>query len=129
MLDNIYFAPPHSKIYGNNGYAARKALGRQLAKESPVPPDIVIPVPDTGVPAALGYAEGAHIPFEQGLIRKHYVGRTFIEPEQRIRHFGVKVQLNAVPEVLKGKRVGVVDDSIVRGITTRKIVEMIPHAG
>src|SRR3989442_12459 len=129
IFEHIYFARPDSKIYGNNVYAARKALGRQLAKEFPVPADIVIPVPDSGVPAALGYAEGAHIPFEQGLIRNHYVGRTFIEPEQRIRHFGVKVKLNAVPEVLEGKRVVVVDDSIVRGITSRKIVKMIRHAG
>src|SRR5881409_2699446 len=120
---------PDSKIYGNNVYAARKVLGRQLAKESHVPADIVIPVPDSGVPAALGYAEGAHIPFEQGLIRNHYVGRTFIEPEQSIRHFGVKVKLNAVPEVLEGKRVVVVDDSLVRGTTSRKIVKMIRNAG
>jgi amidophosphoribosyltransferase len=86
-------------------------------------------VPDSGVPAALGYAEGAGIPFETGLIRNHYVGRTFIEPEQQIRHFGVKVKLNAVPDVLKGKRVVVVDDSMVRGTTSRKIVKMIRHAG
>ncbi|OLD37978.1 MAG: amidophosphoribosyltransferase, partial [Nitrospirae bacterium 13_1_40CM_2_62_10] len=111
IFEHIYFARPDSKIYGNNVYAARKALGRQLAKESHVPADIVIPVPDSGMPAALGYAEGSNIPFEQGLIRNHYVGRTFIEPEQRIRHFGVKVKLNAVPEILEGKRVVVVDDS------------------
>jgi amidophosphoribosyltransferase len=86
-------------------------------------------VPDSGVPAALGFAECAGIPFEQGLIRNHYVGRTFIEPEQRIRHFGVKVKLNAVPEILAGKRVVVVDDSIVRGTTSRKIVKMLRHAG
>src|SRR5207245_6599937 len=97
--------------------------------ESHVPADIVIAVPDSGMPAALGYAEGAKIPFEQGLIRNHYVGRTFIEPEQRIRHFGVKVKLNAVPEILEGKRVVVVDDSIVRGTTSRKIVKMLRHAG
>src|SRR5438445_10153 len=110
-------------------YTAGKVLGRELAKECHVPAELVIAVPDSGVPAALGYAEGANIPFEQGLIRNHYVGRTFIEPEQRIRHFGVKVKLNAVPEVLEGKRVVVVDDSIVRGITSRKIVKMIRHAG
>src|SRR5213079_3451009 len=120
---------PDSKIYGHTVYSTRKALGRQLAKESYVPADIVIPVPDSGVPAALGFAEGAHISYENGLIRNHYVGRTIIEPEQRIRHFGVKVKLNAVQEVLEGKRVVVVDDSIVRGTTSRKIVKMIRHAG
>ena len=111
VFEYVYFSRPDSKIFGANAvYGTRKALGRQLAKESPVPADIVIPVPDSGVPAALGYAEGAGIPFELGLIRNHYVGRTFIEPEQSIRHFGVKVKLNAVPEVLEGKRVVVVDD-------------------
>src|SRR6185437_14441937 len=110
-------------------YVTRKALGRQLAQESWVSADVVIPVPDSGVPAALGYAEGAGIRFETGLIRNHYVGRTFIEPEQSIRHFGVKVKLNAVPEVLDGKRVVVIDDSLVRGTTSRKIVKMIRQAG
>jgi amidophosphoribosyltransferase len=129
IFEHIYFARPDSRIYGHNVYQTRKALGRQLAKEAYVPADIVIPVPDSGVPAALGYAEGANIPFENGLIRNHYVGRTFIEPEQRIRHFGVKVKLNAVREVLEGKRVVVVDDSIVRGTTSRKIVKMIRQAG
>jgi amidophosphoribosyltransferase len=129
IFEHIYFARPDSKIYGHTVYATRKALGRQLAKESYVPADIVIPVPDSGVPAALGFAEGSNIPFENGLIRNHYVGRTFIEPEQRIRHFGVKVKLNAVKDVLEGKRVIVVDDSIVRGTTSRKIVKMIRHAG
>jgi len=129
IFEHIYFARPDSKIYGHTVYITRKALGRQLAKESYVPADIVIPVPDSGVPAALGFAEGSNIPFENGLIRNHYVGRTFIEPEQRIRHFGVKVKLNAVKEVLEGKRVIVVDDSIVRGTTSRKIVKMIRHAG
>src|SRR5947208_644848 len=113
IFEHIYFARPDSKIYGNNVYSARKALGRQLAKESHVPADIVIAVPDSGMPAALGYAEGAHIPFELGLIRNHYVGRTFIAPEQRIRHFGAKVKLHAVPAVLEGKRVVVVDHSTV----------------
>jgi len=130
VFEYVYFARPDSKIFGaNTVYATRKALGRQLAKESSVPADIVIPVPDSGVPASLGYAEGAGIPFELGLIRNHYVGRTFIEPEQSIRHFGVKVKLNAVPEVLKGKRVVVVDDSLVRGTTSRKIVKMLRNAG
>jgi amidophosphoribosyltransferase len=94
-----------------------------------VPADIVIPVPDSGVPAALGYAEAGNLRYETGLIRNHYVGRTFIEPEQAIRHFGVKIKLNAVADVLKGKRVVVVDDSIVRGTTSRKIVKMIRQAG
>lgn len=130
VFEYVYFARPDSRIFGANAvYATRKALGRQLAQESWVPADVVIPVPDSGVPAALGYAEGAGIPFETGLIRNHYVGRTFIEPEQSIRHFGVKVKLNAVPEVLHGKRVVVVDDSLVRGTTSRKIVKMIRHAG
>jgi amidophosphoribosyltransferase len=129
IFEHIYFARPDSKIYGHTVYGTRKRLGRQLAKESYVPADIVIPVPDSGVPAALGFAEGSSIPFEHGLIRNHYVGRTFIEPEQRIRHFGVKVKLNAVGEVLEGKRVVVVDDSLVRGTTSRKIVKMIRNAG
>lgn len=130
IFEYVYFARPDSRIFGANAvYNIRKALGRQLAQESWVPADIVIPVPDSGVPAALGYAEGGGIRFETGLIRNHYVGRTFIEPEQSIRHFGVKVKLNAVPEVLEGKRVVVVDDSLVRGTTSRKIVKMIRQAG
>jgi len=130
VFEYVYFARPDSRIYGASAvYGTRKALGRQLAQESWVPADIVIPVPDSGVPAALGYAEGGGIRFETGLIRNHYVGRTFIEPEQSIRHFGVKVKLNAVPEVLADKRVVVVDDSLVRGTTSRKIVKMIRQAG
>jgi amidophosphoribosyltransferase len=130
VFEYVYFARPDSKIFGGyTVYATRKALGRQLAKESSVPADVVIPVPDSGVPAALGYSEGSGLPFETGLIRNHYVGRTFIEPEQSIRHFGVKVKLNAVPDVLKGKRVVVVDDSLVRGTTSRKIVKMLRQAG
>ncbi|MBS0154288.1 MAG: amidophosphoribosyltransferase [Nitrospira sp.] len=130
VFEYVYFARPDSRIFGSNAvYAIRKALGRQLAQESWVSADVVIPVPDSGVPAALGYAEGAGVRFEAGLIRNHYVGRTFIEPEQSIRHFGVKVKLNAVPEVLEGKRVVVIDDSLVRGTTSRKIVKMIRQAG
>jgi len=130
VFEYVYFARPDSRIFGENAvYTTRKALGRQLAQEAWVPADIVIPVPDSGVPAALGYSEGAGIPFETGLIRNHYVGRTFIEPEQSIRHFGVKVKLNAVPELLDGKRVVVIDDSLVRGTTSRKIVKMIRQAG
>lgn len=130
VFEYVYFARPDSRIFGEHTvYTTRKALGRQLAQEAWVPADIVIPVPDSGVPAALGYAEGAGVRFETGLIRNHYVGRTFIEPEQSIRHFGVKVKLNAVPEVLEGKRVVVIDDSLVRGTTSRKIVKMIRQAG
>jgi len=129
VFEYIYFARPDSKVFGRNVYEVRKVLGRQLARESGVPADIVIPVPDSGVPAAIGYAEEAGLPFEMGLIRNHYVGRTFIEPTNSIRHFGVKVKLNALREVLGGKRVVVVDDSIVRGTTSRKLVQMIRQAG
>jgi amidophosphoribosyltransferase len=129
VFEYIYFARPDSLVYGRNVYEVRKELGRQLARESHVPADIVIPVPDSGVPAAIGYAEEAGIPFEMGLIRNHYVGRTFIEPQSSIRHFGVKVKLNALHEVLDDKRVVVVDDSIVRGTTSKKLVAMIRHAG
>ncbi|HXJ33932.1 MAG TPA: amidophosphoribosyltransferase [Candidatus Eisenbacteria bacterium] len=129
VFEYIYFARPDSLVYGRNVYDVRKALGRQLARESGVPADIVVPVPDSGVPAAIGYAEEAKLPFEMGLIRNHYVGRTFIEPQSSIRHFGVKVKLNALREVLAGKRVVVVDDSIVRGTTSQKLVMMIRQAG
>ncbi len=129
IFEYIYFARPDSRVFGRNVYAVRKELGRQLARESHKPADIVVPVPDSGVPAALGYAEQARLPFEMGLIRNHYVGRTFIEPTDSIRHFGVKVKLNAQRDVLEGKRVIVVDDSIVRGTTSKKIVRMIRAAG
>ena len=130
IFEYVYFARPDSKIFGTNAvYPIRKAFGRQLAKECPVEADLVIPVPDSGVPAALGYAEGMGLPFEIGLTRNHYIGRTFIEPQQAIRHFGVKLKLNPVPEVLEGKRIVVVDDSIVRGTTSRKIVKMLRQAG
>jgi amidophosphoribosyltransferase len=110
-------------------HGVRKAFGRQLAREHPVEADIVIPVPDSGVGAALGFSEESAIPYDSGLVRNHYVGRTFIEPQQGIRHFGVKVKLNPNREVLAGRRVVVVDDSIVRGTTSRKIVKMIRSAG
>ncbi|MBI5905642.1 MAG: amidophosphoribosyltransferase [Deltaproteobacteria bacterium] len=129
IFEYIYFARPDSVLGGRSIYEVRKALGRQLAREHPAGADIVIPVPDSGVPAALGYSEAAGIPFEMGLIRNHYVGRTFIEPQQSIRHFGVKIKLNAVRGVVNGKRVVVVDDSIVRGTTGRKIIKMIRAAG
>lgn len=129
VFEHIYFARPDSLVYGRSVYQSRKEFGRQLAREAPVEADIVIPVPDSGVPAALGYAEAARLPFEMGLIRNHYVGRTFIEPQDSIRHFGVKVKLNAQPEVLRGKRVVVVDDSLIRGTTSRKIVKMLRDGG
>lgn len=129
VFEYVYFARPDSNIYGRNVYAVRKEMGRQLAREAMVDADIVIPVPDSGVPAALGFAEESGLPFEMGLIRNHYVGRTFIEPRDSIRNFGVKVKLNAQRQVLEGKRVIVIDDSIVRGTTSRKIVRMIQLAG
>jgi len=130
IFELIYFARPDSNIFGNlNVNAMRKEFGRQLARENPVDADLVIPVPDSGVPAALGYAEESNIPFDFGLIRNHYVGRTFIEPRQSIRHFGVKIKLNPVRQLLEGKRIVVVDDSIVRGTTSKKIVKMIREGG
>ncbi len=129
IFEFIYFARPDSTIFGANVYEVRKNFGRELAKEFPVDADIVIPVPDSGGPAAIGYAEAAAIPFEMGLVRNHYIGRTFIEPKDSIRHFGVKVKLNAIKDLVKGKRVVVVDDSIVRGTTSRKIITMLRSAG
>jgi amidophosphoribosyltransferase len=129
IFEYIYFARPDSNLFGHNVYQVRKALGRQLARQSAVPADLVTPVPDSGVPAAIGYAEESKIPLEFGLIRNHYVGRTFIEPQQTIRNFGVKIKLNAQRDVLNGKRVVVVDDSIVRGTTSRKIIRMLRDAG
>jgi amidophosphoribosyltransferase len=130
VFEFIYFARPDSNIFGGvNVNEIRKELGRQLARESNIDADIVIPVPDSGVPAAIGFAEESGIPFDFGLIRNHYVGRTFIEPKQSIRHFGVKIKLNPVKELLRGKRVIVVDDSIVRGTTSKKIVKMLRESG
>ena len=129
VFEHVYFARPDSLLDGLSVYEARLAMGRQLAKEHPTDADVVIPVPDSGVVAALGYAEASQIGFQLGLIRNHYVGRTFIEPSDQIRHFGVKLKLNAVPGLLKDKRVVVVDDSIVRGTTSRKIVRLIRQAG
>jgi len=129
VFEYVYFARPDSVLWGRNVHTVRKAFGRELAREHPVDADIVIPVPDSGSSAALGFAEQSGIHYEMGLIRNHYVGRTFIEPSQGIRHFGVKVKLNPMPEMLEGRRVVVVDDSIVRGTTSRKIVRMIRGAG
>ncbi|VAV85287.1 Amidophosphoribosyltransferase [hydrothermal vent metagenome] len=129
VFELIYFARPDSDIFGTNVYEVRKNLGRVLAEEHPVEADIVIPVPDSGVGAAVGYAEASGIPFDMGLVRNHYIGRTFIEPQDSIRHFGVKIKLNPVKGILAGKRVVVVDDSIVRGTTSRKIIKMLKDAG
>ena len=129
VFEYIYFARPDSTVEGQNVYDARKRIGEELARESPAEADIVIPVPDSGVPAALGYSAVSGLPFELGIIRNHYVGRTFIEPSDRIRHLGVRLKHNPNRELLKGKRVVLVDDSIVRGTTSKKIVEMVRDAG
>ncbi len=129
IFEYVYFARPDASFDGISVYDARKRMGRALAEDQPVEADLVVPVPDSGVAAALGYAEAAGLPFELGLIRSHYVGRTFIEPAQSIRHFGVRLKLHPVQSLLEGKRVVVIDDSIVRGTTSRKIVKMIRDAG
>ncbi len=129
IFEHVYFARPDSRIFGRWVQESRDQMGRQLARESGVPADVVVPVPDSGVTAALGYAEEAGIPFRFGLIRNHYVGRTFIEPEQRVRDFGVRLKLNPVHNLLEGKRVILIDDSIIRGTTSRKIVRMVRGAG
>ena len=129
VFEHIYFARPDTILFGQSVHEVRKRLGRELAKEQPAECDVVIPVPDSGMQAAIGFAEARGVPFDLGLVRSHYVGRTFIEPQQSIRHFGVKLKLSAVTSVLKGKRVVVIDDSLVRGTTSRKIVKMIRAAG
>lgn len=129
VFEHVYFARPDSVLDDLSVYDARISMGEHLARETAVAADVVIPVPDSGMVAALGYARASGLPFEMGLIRNHYVGRTFIEPKDSIRHFGVKLKLNPVPQVLKGRRVVVVDDSLVRGTTSRKIVKMIRAAG
>jgi len=129
IFEHVYFARPDSVIFGNNVAEVRRRFGAQLADEHPADADLVIPVPDSGVFAALGYAHRSGIPFQFGLVRNHYVGRTFIEPKQSIRDFGVKVKLNPVRELVAGKRIVLIDDSIVRGTTSRKIVRMLKAAG
>ena len=129
VFEYIYFARPDSVLEGRGVYHARKAIGAELAKESGANADLVVPVPDSGVPAALGYAEAANIPFELGIIRNHYIGRTFIQPTQQGRNDSVKMKHNANPATVRGKRVVLVDDSIVRGTTSRKIVAMMRAAG
>jgi amidophosphoribosyltransferase len=129
IFEHVYFARPDSLVFGRSVAATREAFGARLARERPADADVVVPVPDSGMYAALGYAHESGIPFALGMVRNHYVGRTFIEPKQAIRHFGVKVKLNPVRDVVAGKRVVLVDDSIVRGTTSRKIVRMLRDAG
>jgi amidophosphoribosyltransferase len=129
IFEFIYFARPDSYIFGHNVYQVRRELGVQLADEHPAEADLVIPTPDSGIPAAIGYAHRSGIPLELGIIRNHYVGRTFIEPREAIRHFGVKIKLNSVTEAIRDKRVVVIDDSIVRGTTVRKNMRMIKNSG
>jgi amidophosphoribosyltransferase len=129
IFEYVYFARPDSSFEGRSVYAVRKAIGEELARESPCEADIVVPVPDSGTPSAIGFAQGAGLPFELGIIRNHYVGRTFIQPGDAIRHMGVKLKHNANRRLIEGKRVVLVDDSIVRGTTSQKIVQMVREAG
>src|SRR6266849_2113533 len=129
IFEHVYFSRPDSIIFGRSVNESREMLGRLLAREHPVEADMIVPVPDSGVPAAIGFALESKIPFRMGLIRNHYIGRTFIEPSQAIRNFGVKLKLNPVRELIAGKRVVLVDDSIVRGTTSRKLVRMVREAG
>ena len=129
VFEHIYFSRPDSYLFGHSVYSTRKLMGKALAREKPVEADVVVPVPDSGVISAMGYSEEAKIPFQMGLIRNHYVGRTFIEPQSQIRNFGVKIKLNAVKPVIEGKRVIIIDDSIVRGTTSKKIVRMLREVG
>src|SRR5947209_838392 len=129
IFEYVYFARPDSSVEGRGVYQVRKRIGSELAREQPAAADLVVPVPDSGTPAAIGFAEAARLPFELGIIRNHYVGRTFIEPTDAIRHMGVRLKHNANRDVLAGKRVVLVDDSIVRGTTSLKIVQMVREAG
>lgn len=129
VFEHVYFSRPDSVVFGESVYEARKRMGRQLAIESGIEADIVVPVPDSGVAAALGYSAESGIPFELGIIRNHYIGRTFIQPSQSIRSFGVKIKLNPQISLIKGKRVVVIDDSLVRGTTSQKIIRLIRQAG
>jgi amidophosphoribosyltransferase len=129
VFEHVYFSRPDSVVFGESVYESRKRMGARLAMEHPIEADLVIPVPDSGVPAALGYSHESGIPFEMGIIRNHYIGRTFIQPSPSIRSFGVKIKLNPQTRVLEGKRVVVVDDSLVRGTTSQKIIRLIRQAG
>jgi len=129
VFEHVYFSRPDSYVFGRSVNEVRSEFGRILAREAPAPADVVVPIPDSGVCAAIGFAEEAGLPMKMGLIRNHYVGRTFIQPQQSIRHFSVRVKLNPVRSILEGKRVVLLDDSIVRGTTSRKIVKMVKAAG
>jgi amidophosphoribosyltransferase len=129
IFEHVYFARPDSHVFGRSVNETRTEFGRQLAREAPVEADVVVPIPDSGVCAAIGYSEQSEIPMRFGLIRNHYIGRTFIEPQQAIRDFGVKIKLNPVRSILEGRRVVLIDDSIVRGTTSRKIVKLVKAAG
>jgi amidophosphoribosyltransferase len=129
IFEHVYFARPDSYVFGESVNEVRTEFGRRLARECPVDADVVVPIPDSGVCAAVGFAEASGIPMRMGLIRNHYVGRTFIEPQHSIRHFGVRVKLNPVRSIIDGRRVVLIDDSIIRGTTSRKIVRMIRSAG
>jgi amidophosphoribosyltransferase len=129
VFEHVYFARPDSIVFGRSVYETRKEAGRILSRENPADVDVIVPVPDSGVPAAIGYASESGVPFELGIIRNHYIGRTFIQPHQSIRDFGVKIKLNPQTAILKDKRVLVVDDSLVRGTTSKKIVNLVRQAG
>lgn len=129
IFEHVYFARPDSNVFGQNVYEMRKNMGVELAKESPVEADMVIPVPDGGVPSAIGYSQQSGIPFEMGIMRNHYIGRTFIEPTQEMRDLKVKMKLSPIKSLIKGKRVIVIDDSIVRGTTSRRIIRLLKNAG
>jgi amidophosphoribosyltransferase len=129
VFEFVYFARPDSQIYGRNIHSARHDMGEQLAAEHPVDADVVVPVPESGIPAAQGFAAASGIPYADGLVKNRYVGRTFIEPSQILRDQGIRLKLNPIPDNLQGKRVVLVDDSIVRGSTTRKLVEIVREAG
>ena len=129
IFEYVYFARPDSQVFGQNVYQMRKNMGQELARIQPIEADLVIPVPDGGVPAAIGYSQESSIPYEMGIMRNHYIGRTFIEPTQEMRDLKVKMKLSPMTEIIKGKRVIVIDDSIVRGTTSRRIVKMLKEAG
>ncbi len=129
IFEFVYFARPDSQVYGQNVYQNRKNMGIELAKEQPIEADMVVPVPDGGVPAAIGYSQESGIPYEMGIMRNHYIGRTFIEPTQEMRDLKVKMKLSPITELIKGKRIIVIDDSIVRGTTSRRIIRMLKEAG